>query len=154
MKRCPWRFEKKRDPKDAVWLQYTAQWNKQQYWQTLKEFFYINNQKKLLTRKLLLQSHKQRIQCQHTSADCHVWSVFMLRTSYQMLVSSPWFNKNDLLDPSATRLKLSLTSSSGRTKQKYKFLYAFKIYTIDYKSANEILAKTLKYLHRNNTHTK
>ena len=34
------------------------------------------------------------------------------------------------------------------------FLYAFKIYTIDYKNANEIQAKTLKYLHRNNTHTK
>ena len=33
-------------------------------------------------------------------------------------------------------------------------MYAFKIYTIDFKNANEILAKTLKYLHRNNTHTK
>ena len=31
-----------------------------------------------------------------------------------------------------------------------KFLYALK-YTIDYKNANEILTKTLKYLHRNNT---
>ena len=30
------------------------------------------------------------------------------------------------------------------------FLYALK-YTIDYKNANEILTKTLKYLHRNNT---
>ena len=37
--------------------------------------------------------------------------------------------------------------------EKSKFLYAFKIYTIDYKNANEILDKTLKYLYRNNTHT-
>ena len=30
------------------------------------------------------------------------------------------------------------------------FLYALK-YTINYKTANEILTKTLKYLHKNNT---
>ena len=33
------------------------------------------------------------------------------------------------------------------------FCMRLKIYTIDYKNANEILAKTLKYLHRNNTKT-
>ena len=33
------------------------------------------------------------------------------------------------------------------------FLYALK-YTIDYKNDNEILTKTLKYLHRNNTSKK
>ena len=33
------------------------------------------------------------------------------------------------------------------------FFECAKIYVTDYKNANKILTKTLKYLHRNNTHT-
>ena len=40
-----------------------------------------------------------------------------------------------------------------KSKKNFFFLYALK-YTIDYKNANEILIKTLKYLHRNNTSKK